>query len=76
MIDLIEIDQDKCFNCGACASACPLGLIEVRDRNITVNEGCTDCGLCANTCPVGAIEIGEDERNSSGDEEGWMKKWW
>lgn len=55
--DLIEISQEKCFNCGACASVCPLDLIEVRDGKVEVREGCTDCGLCVKTCPVGAIEI-------------------
>lgn len=55
----LKVDLSICFNCGACASVCPLDLIEVKDRNINVRDGCTDCGLCADACPVGAIKIAE-----------------
>lgn len=55
----MEIKSNKCLNCGACASVCPLNLIDVMDRTIKVREGCTDCGLCAKTCPMEAITIDE-----------------
>lgn len=55
----LEVNLERCYNCGACASVCPLDLIDVMDRGIKVRDGCTDCGLCADACPVGAIEIAE-----------------
>jgi ferredoxin len=53
----LRIKVSACFKCGACASVCPVDVIEVKDKSIKVKEGCTDCGLCSDTCPVGAIEI-------------------
>lgn len=55
----MRVEISECYNCGACASVCPLNVIEVMDRYVKVKEGCTECGLCADTCPVGAIEIAE-----------------
>ena len=52
------IDTDACIACGACADACPVGVIEVDDFAVAANEDdCVGCGSCADTCPVGAIEI-------------------
>lgn len=56
----LKVNLDLCFYCGACASVCPLDLIDVMDNTVKVREGCTDCGLCADTCPVGAIEIARE----------------
>jgi len=55
----VEIDSEKCFNCGACAGVCPLNLIDVYDRGINIREGCPDCGVCVDVCPVEAITIEE-----------------
>ncbi|KXA97065.1 ferredoxin [candidate division MSBL1 archaeon SCGC-AAA259I09] len=57
---MLEVNSIRCYYCGACASVCPLNLIDVLDEAIKVREGCTDCGLCENTCPVGAIKIAEE----------------
>ena len=56
MFDL-EVDVSLCFNCGACASVCPLNVIDVLDRSIEVGDDCNDCGTCAMVCPVEAIEV-------------------
>lgn len=53
----MKVDAITCMRCGACASVCPLNLIEVLDAQVKVGDKCTDCGACAKACPVGAIEI-------------------
>ncbi|MFW5912143.1 MAG: indolepyruvate ferredoxin oxidoreductase subunit alpha [Candidatus Hadarchaeota archaeon] len=53
----LEVIDEICFKCGACASLCPLNLIYVYDSSVKVEEGCTDCGMCADVCPVEAIDI-------------------
>ncbi len=45
----------ECVQCGACASACPVGAISEGDAQYVIDEKCIDCGSCAETCPVGAI---------------------
>ncbi|MFP4005946.1 MAG: 4Fe-4S binding protein, partial [Candidatus Hadarchaeia archaeon] len=50
----LEVIDEICFKCGACASLCPLNLIYVYDSSVRVEEGCTDCGMCADVCPVEA----------------------
>ena len=51
--------NDSCLKCGACAGACPLGIItEGDDRYVIDADQCVSCGACAAECPVGAIEEG------------------
>ena len=55
------IDTDACIACGACADACPAGVIEVEDVATAANsDDCVGCGACQDTCPVGAIAVTED----------------
>ncbi|MDI9589765.1 MAG: 4Fe-4S binding protein [Acidobacteriota bacterium] len=52
------IDADACIACGACVDACPVGVLEVEEVAVAVNEDdCIGCGACVDACPVGAIEI-------------------
>ena len=49
--------HDRCTGCGACASGCPKGAIQmVRDREgflyPQIGDGCVSCGHCAHVCPV------------------------
>ena len=59
--NLIEIDSEKCIDCGACFSLCPVNAIEFQeDSSISFdNQKCvgTSCGLCADACPTRAIEL-------------------
>lgn len=59
----------QCMHCedASCVRACPLGVIQVEDGIVRVNEeDCTGCGTCAMVCPVGAIDICEVEDPVSG----------
>ena len=57
---LIEIDKEKCFDCGACVSLCPVEAITVAE-DCSVNfdkEKCvgSTCSACVEACPAGAIK--------------------
>ena len=56
------INTDECIGCGACADACPMGVIEVEDVATVVDaDSCVGCEACLGACPVEAItEIAED----------------
>ena len=48
-----------CLHCGACASVCPLGLINVNDSD-DIKPGCLKCNTCVKTCPVGAMQFSQE----------------
>lgn len=57
------IDSDECSACGACAEACPNGVLEISGDTSSVvdDEACTGCGVCMEECPMGAIlDIADD----------------
>ena len=60
---IIEIDQDKCNGCGACAAACHEGaiaMVEGKARLIR-DDYCDGLGDCLPACPTGAITFVERE---------------
>ncbi len=46
----IRRDQNKCTGCGACASACPSGIVVHSQKSVTSPE-CTGCLTCISVCP-------------------------
>ncbi len=54
---IIKIDQTKCNGCGACASACHEGAIEMINgkAQLTREDYCDGLGDCLPACPVDAI---------------------
>ena len=60
---IIEIDQDKCNGCGACAAACHEGAIAMVDGKAQLmrEDYCDGLGDCLPTCPTGAITFVERE---------------
>jgi len=59
--ELIEVDSEKCFECGACLSLCPVNAIAfAEDFSVVFNkEKCigSTCGACVDACPARAIKL-------------------
>jgi len=59
--ELIEVDEEKCFDCGACVSLCPVNTMAfAEDFSVVFNkEKCIGrtCGVCVDACPAGAIAL-------------------
>ncbi len=65
---LIEVDSEKCFDCGACYALCPVDAI-VYDEDYSVvfdEKTCigSPCGLCVDACPARAITLVEQQCNN------------
>ena len=60
---IIEIDQNKCNGCGACAAACHEGAIAMVNGKAQLmrDDYCDGLGDCLPNCPVGAISFIERE---------------
>ena len=60
---IIRIDKDKCNGCGACASACHEGAIDIINgkANLVREHFCDGLGDCLPECPTGAISFEERE---------------
>ena len=60
---IIHIDRELCNGCGACASACHEGAIEMVDGKavLTREDYCDGLGDCLPACPTGAITFEERE---------------
>ena len=60
---IIEIDEEKCNGCGACAEAChegAIGMVEGKAKLLR-DDYCDGLGDCLPTCPTGAISFVERE---------------
>lgn len=60
---IIQIDEEKCNGCGACASACHEGAIGMVDGKAKLlrDDYCDGLGDCLPACPTGAISFVERE---------------
>jgi len=55
----ITVDEQKCTQCGLCASACPVGII-IADEGFPqtvekIEKRCITCGHCVAACPMAAL---------------------
>jgi ferredoxin-type protein NapF len=54
---------ERCTGCGACARACPEGIV-VQGRGghpqVVFNAACTFCGACAEACGEDAFDLARD----------------
>lgn len=51
----LEVDADKCINCGKCSAVCKMDVNPVLHPN---SAECIRCGACREACPVQAIYLG------------------
>ncbi|MBQ9805462.1 MAG: 4Fe-4S binding protein [Clostridia bacterium] len=60
---IIRIDEEKCNGCGACASACHEGAIQMVNGKARLmrEDFCDGLGDCLPACPTGAIAFEERE---------------
>ena len=60
---IIEIDEEKCNGCGACAAACHEGAIGMVNGKAKLlrDDYCDGLGNCLPACPTGAITFTERE---------------
>ena len=60
---MIQIDEEKCNGCGACATACHEGAIEMVNgkAKLTREDYCDGLGDCLPACPTEAISFVERE---------------
>ena len=62
-MSLFIVDQKKCKRDGICVNECPMGIIEMKDKESapTPVEGadqlCINCGHCVAVCPHGAMAL-------------------
>lgn len=60
---IIQIDEEKCNGCGACAAAChesAIGMVDGRAKLLR-DDYCDGLGDCLPSCPTGAITFIERE---------------
>ena len=60
---IIQIDEETCNGCGACAQACHEGAIGMVDGKARLlrDDYCDGLGDCLPACPTGAITFVERE---------------
>ena len=65
--ELIEVDSEKCFDCGACLSLCPVTAISSKeDYSVVFDEKTcigSPCRLCVDACPARAIRLVEQHNS-------------
>ena len=72
---LIEVDTEKCFNCGSCVALCPVEAICIeKDSSVNFNkEKClgSTCSICVDACPARAIK---SVKQNNGDRSAGVRK--
>ena len=62
LVPVIEVDQDKCVNCHACITVCPVKFCNDGSKNhVSVNADlCIACGSCIDACTHDARKYLDD----------------
>lgn len=52
---MVEVDLNKCDQCGTCISVCPVSAIMMLEEIVIDKNACINCGKCVKVCPFGAL---------------------
>ncbi len=57
MVEMPQVDRQKCNGCGLCVGVCSCGALILVDNGVTVieTEECGWCAECEAVCPTQAI---------------------
>lgn len=59
----IRVISDKCNGCGLCVKSCPVGAIEVTNKQAIIDlDLCNYCGSCVSACRFRAIVVDIDKQ--------------
>jgi anaerobic carbon-monoxide dehydrogenase iron sulfur subunit len=61
---VVKIDEDLCFGCEACVSACPFGVMMAFGEKVAKCDLCEGDPQCVKYCATEAIVYGEVEQIS------------
>ncbi len=63
MRKILNIDEEKCNNCGKCIGSCVEGALRIADGKLFLfaEKFCDGCGACMGKCPLSALSIVERE---------------
>lgn len=56
-LNKVYIEKEKCISCGLCASKCPAGCIDFKNKSVN-NETCLKCFKCLSGCPKNSLCYG------------------
>lgn len=56
-VNKIYIEKSQCVSCGLCASRCPTGSIDFKNKTVD-NETCIKCFNCLSCCPRNSLRYG------------------
>jgi ferredoxin len=56
---VVQLDADKCAQCGRCVDVCPFGAIETNGTVTAHATKCWGCGICRSACSHDALTLVE-----------------
>ncbi|MFW9843357.1 MAG: 4Fe-4S binding protein, partial [Candidatus Thorarchaeota archaeon] len=64
-VPIVEVNKDKCNQCGDCVKVCPKNILLVEGDTIATQNtlDCSLCEACVEVCEPGAITI-DSKKNS------------
>lgn len=58
----VQIDSQKCINCGLCKKVCPAEAVQKPEKHFIQKDSCLICLDCSRKCPVDAIDYNSERR--------------